>query len=69
MKQLVEGEDYYWNSKGYVVLTEKHHLSRGYCCGMACLHCPYQYDAVPEPKRSEALAEREARNLNDLPEF
>jgi hypothetical protein len=51
---LVEGEDYYWE-KGLVVLTEKYHLKRGYCCGAGCRHCPYQYDAVPEPKRSELL--------------
>ena len=71
MKVLVEGEDYYRNRDGFVVLTEKHHLARGYCCGMACRHCPYQYEAVPEPKQSEALAKREKdnTNLNELHEF
>jgi hypothetical protein len=58
MKVLVEGEDYYRNEQGYVVLTQKHHLDRGYCCGMACRHCPYDYEAVPEPKRTEALQHR-----------
>lgn len=51
---LVEGEDYYVE-KGLVVLTEKYHLQRGYCCGNGCRHCPYQYISVPEPKRSQLL--------------
>ena len=38
---------------GYVVLTEKYHLQKGFCCGNGCLHCPYNYEAVPEPKRTE----------------
>lgn len=59
MKQpLVEGEHYYWNENGYLVFTEKYHVQRGYCCGMGCKHCPYNYAAVPEPKRSDLLAKR-----------
>lgn len=55
MKQpLVEGQDYYWQA-GLVVFTQAYHITRGYCCGAACRHCPYQYEAVPEPKRSELL--------------
>ncbi len=53
MENLVENEDYYYNSQGYIVLTEKFHLKKGYCCGNGCKHCPYHYDAVPEPARSE----------------
>jgi hypothetical protein len=56
MNTLVEGEDYYLNEQGYMVLTEKYHLQRGNCCGNGCKHCPYQYENVPEPKRSELLA-------------
>lgn len=52
---LAEGTDYYFNEKGLVVLTERHHLNRGYCCGLSCKHCPYLYEAVPEPKRTELL--------------
>lgn len=52
---LVEGEDYYYNEEGYLVLTARYHLERGYCCGNGCRHCPYQYDQVPEPRRSELL--------------
>ncbi len=69
MKVLVEGEDYYRNRDGFVVLTEKHHLARGYCCGMACKHCPFEYEAVPEPTRTEALQKRAAANTTDFHEF
>jgi len=59
MKQLlVEGVDYYLNDQGLMVLTEKYHLDRGYCCGNGCRHCPYHYEAVPEPKRSVLLAQQ-----------
>jgi hypothetical protein len=59
MKQpLVEGVDYYLNDQGLMVLTQKYHLERGYCCGNGCRHCPYHYEAVPEPKRSMLLAKQ-----------
>ncbi len=58
MNQLVEGEDYYFNEDGYVVLTEKYHLKKGSCCGNGCKHCPYDFENVPEPKRSELLSLR-----------
>ena len=31
MKELIENIDYYINKDGYVVLTEKYHLEKGYC--------------------------------------
>lgn len=52
-EKLKEHEDFYYNKAGYVVLTEKYHLKKGFCCGNGCLHCPYNYEAVPEPKRTE----------------
>ena len=52
MNQWIEGVDYYVNEDGLVVLTEKYHLERGYCCGNGCKHCPYLYENVPEPKKS-----------------
>ena len=55
MGELIEGEDYYYNEEGYIVLTEKYHLAKGYCCGNGCKHCPYNYDNVPEPRRSILL--------------
>lgn len=65
-ESLQEGIDFYYNESGYMVLTEKYHLSKGYCCGNGCLHCPFQFDAVPEPKRSLMISQRnESQNNND----
>ena len=58
MQNLIEGEDYYYNEQGYIVLTEQFHIKKGYCCGNGCKHCPYDFEAVPEPKRSEILANK-----------
>jgi hypothetical protein len=55
-QQLVEGEDFYYNEEGYMVLTKKYHLEKGFCCGNGCMHCPFDYENVPEPKRSELKA-------------
>ena len=56
---LIEHTDFYYDDNGYMVLTEKYHLDKGYCCGYGCRHCPYDFDCVPEPKRSDLLAKRE----------
>ena len=70
MKQpLTEGVDYYLNEQGLITFTAKYHLDRGYCCGQGCRHCPYRYEAVPEPKRSWLLAQGNDTNTDDLPEF
>jgi Family of unknown function (DUF5522) len=58
-EELVEGIDFYFNADGFIVLTEKYHREKGYCCGMGCLHCPYRYDNVPEPRRSLLLAQQQ----------
>jgi hypothetical protein len=59
MKQeLTEGIDFYYNEEGYIVLTEKYHLGKGFCCGNGCKHCPYNYENVPEPKRSELMMQK-----------
>jgi len=50
--KLVEGEDFYYNEQGYIVLTAKYHLERGHCCGNGCLHCPYDHVNVPIERRS-----------------
>lgn len=52
MKNWIEGIHYYINEQGLVVLTARFHLERGHCCGNGCKHCPYDYERVPEPKRS-----------------
>jgi hypothetical protein len=56
--ELKEGVDYYFNEQGFVVLTEKYHLDKGFCCGNGCKHCPYEYEAVPEPTRSELIEKK-----------
>lgn len=55
---LTEGTDYYLLPDGRLVFTEAYHLNRGYCCGSGCLHCPYNYERVPEPQRSILLDNR-----------
>jgi hypothetical protein len=60
--QLVEGIDFYYNEEGFMVLTESYLRERGYCCGNGCLHCPYDYENVPDGKRQELLALRRGEN-------
>ncbi len=52
--ELKHGIDFYYEN-GLMVFTEKYHLSKGYCCGNGCRHCPYNYENVPEPKRTELM--------------
>lgn len=52
----VEGEHFYYNEQGFIVLTARYHLERGHCCGNGCRHCPYDYINVPQPKRVELLS-------------
>lgn len=55
---LTEGIHFYMNEEGRVVLTELFLRERGYCCGNGCKHCPYDYESVGEPRRSELLKKR-----------
>jgi Family of unknown function (DUF5522) len=57
-KKLIEGEDFYYNELGYIVLTARYHLGKGVCCGNGCMHCPFDYKNVPEPRKSELLRAR-----------
>lgn len=63
-EQLIEGEDFYYNEQGFIVLTEKYHLKKGYCCGNGCKHCPYQYESVPEPRRTALLNDKTWKQNN-----
>lgn len=58
MKELTEGVHYYINEQGYIVLTSQYHLERGYCCGNGCLHCPFEYESVEEPRRTDLIRRR-----------
>ncbi|WP_170866156.1 DUF5522 domain-containing protein [Pontibacter flavimaris] len=42
-QKLTEGEDFYFNRQGLMVLTANYLLKRGYCCKNACKHCPYGF--------------------------
>jgi len=66
-KPLIENVDFYYDEGGYMVLTAHYHLQKGHCCGYGCRHCPYDFECVPEPKRSEMLAKQlttEEEHLN-----
>jgi hypothetical protein len=62
MKELTEGIHYYINDDGYVVFTKQYLLDQGSCCGNGCLHCPYNYENVPEPRKTWLLRQRDAGN-------
>jgi hypothetical protein len=57
--EWIEGIQYYYDESGLIVLTEKYHRDRGYCCGNGCRHCPFDFKNVPEPKRSLLLTQRD----------
>ena len=62
MPEMIEGIHYYLNEEGFMVLTEKFLLERGYCCGNGCLHCPFDYDGVEEPRRTELIKQRKKKS-------
>ncbi len=40
--KVIQGIDYYIDEQsGLMVFTDHFHLSRGFCCGNKCKHCPY----------------------------
>ena len=57
--ELIENEDYYFDPSGLMVLTEKYHLNKGFCCGNGCRHCPYNYINVQQPARDKLLTLRD----------
>jgi Family of unknown function (DUF5522) len=58
MSNIIEGEDFYYNEEGFMVLTSTYHLKREQCCGRGCLHCPYEYKNVAPERRATLLKER-----------
>jgi hypothetical protein len=61
--------DYYVLPDGRLVFTAAYLLRRGHCCGNGCYHCPYAYEMVAQPRRSELLKERAKRDesIGDQP--
>ena len=43
VSQLIEGEDYYIDVDGLLVMTEAYLRKRGTCCENGCRHCPYGF--------------------------
>lgn len=62
---LQEPEDYYILPDGRLVFTAAYLARRGYCCGNGCLNCPYDYEDVPEPRRSLLLESRRQNRPDD----
>ena len=54
-----EGVDYVIDARGNLVMTADYLRRRGHCCGNGCANCPYRYEKVPEPRRSQLLAARD----------
>lgn len=67
MEKLKEGTDFYYSDEGYLVFTEHYHLKKGYCCGNGCRHCPYRFENVPEPRRSQLMQEKAEQPGNPDP--
>jgi len=38
---MIKHVDFYYDDQKKIVMTEQYHISRGYCCGSKCKHCPY----------------------------
>ncbi len=62
---LQEGVDFYFNEEGLMVLTAAYHLKRGRCCGNGCLHCPYNFEKVKEPRKTQLLEARKRNNEHE----
>ena len=61
---LIEHTDFYYDENGYVVFTEAYHKAKGYCCGHGCRHCPFEYESVPEPRRTQLMEQRKNNTLH-----
>ena len=57
-KNFIEGIHFYFDETGLMVLTEKYHLERGFCCGNGCRHCPYNYENVRDAEKKAILRKR-----------
>jgi hypothetical protein len=52
---FIESIDFYFNEFNFIVFTEKYHLQRGFCCGNGCRHCPFLFEKVTEPLRTQLI--------------
>ena len=65
MKKRLDEDDIYFNADGMMVFTAEYLLQRNFCCGNGCLHCPFEYKNVPEPRRSKLLDERKTKQQDE----
>ena len=65
MKKRLDEDDMYFNADGMMVFTAEYLLQRNFCCGNGCLHCPFEYKNVPEPRRSKLLDERKTTQQDE----
>jgi hypothetical protein len=49
-KEFIEGVHYYLQN-GMVIMTEKYHKQRGFCCGNGCKHCCYEPKHIKNNKK------------------
>ena len=57
LKPKLQPEDFYWE-KGKMIMTEKYHLKRGYCCKNGCRHCPYEYTRYNKNTRKNVSSKK-----------
>lgn len=43
---FIEGEDFYYDDNGLMVLTAAYLKRRGHCCHSDCRHCPYKDESA-----------------------
>lgn len=55
MKKVFDDDESYTSNNDLVIFTAEYLLQRGYCCGNGCENCPYDYKAVPEPRKKLLL--------------
>jgi hypothetical protein len=48
-------EKLYYLEQGKVVFTPEYHITRGYCCGNKCRHCPYEPKHIKDNQQLETL--------------
>ena len=58
MKLNRNDSELYYLENGKVVFTPKYHISRGYCCGSNCRHCPYEPKYVKNNTNLEEVWEK-----------
>lgn len=67
-KPLFDDDEFYVNEDGLYVFTAEYLLTRGYCCGNGCLHCPYDYKNVVDEQKKNRLIEAQKELKKQIPD-